>query len=149
MAERVLETVCLKISSLLNKCKNCEINVNEAQKEMKNIMNVIINEYNEILNEHMNEIHVILSKIMFSNNVEIITVELNNLNKVLRKIILESMELSEQINWYDEVKRRMTQNDVFMSELMISHELEYEKRMEIFKQFITNEIRIKDGNNNK
>ena len=38
---------------------------------------------------------------------------------------------------------------MFMSELMISHDLEYEKRIEIFKEYIKNEIKIKDGNSHE
>ena len=150
MTERVLESVSTKIGNLIDKCVRCGINIQEAQIEIKNIMNAIVDEYSEVIkNEYMNDIHIILSKIIFSKSVEMITVELNNLNKVLRKIIIESIEFPQQINWYDEVKRRMVQNDVFISELMVCRDLEYEKRMEIFKKYISTEIKIKDGINNK
>ena len=39
----------------------------------------------------------------------------------------------------------MVQKDMFTSELIISHDLEYEQRIEIFKQYIRNDMRIKDG----
>ena len=150
MAERVLENTSTKIKNLIDKCVKCEINVQMAQTDIINIMNVIINEYKEIIeNEYMNKIHIILSKIIFSDNIEMIIIELNNLNNILRRIILESIHLSQNLDWYDEVKRRMAQNNMFISELMVSQDLEYEKRMEIFKQYINNEIKIKDGNNNK
>ena len=150
MAERVLENTSTKIKNLIDKCVKCEINVQMAQTDIINIMNVIINEYKEIIeNEYMNKIHIILSKIIFSDNIEMIIIELNNLNNILRRIILESIHLSQNLDWYDEVKRRMAQNNMFISELMVSQDLDYEKRIEIFKQYINNEIKIKDGNNNK
>ncbi len=36
-----------------------------------------------------------------------------------------------------------------MSELMVSQDLEYDKIIEIFKEYIKNEIKIKDGNCHK
>ena len=150
MSERVLENVCFKINNLIGKCMSCEMNIKEVQTEIINIMNAIIDEYNEIIkNEFMNEIHISLSKIFFSKSIEMIIKELNNLNEILKRIIRELACIAKNIDWYDEVKRRMVQRDMFMSELMVSKDLEYEERMEIFKEYIKKEIKIKDGSSHE
>ena len=150
MTERVLKNIHLKINNLLDKCIRCEINVQEVQTEIINTMNVIVVEYNEIMNdESMNEIHIVLSKIIFSNNLETIIIELKKLRGLIKKTIIELIDISQNIDWYCEVKRRITQKDVFMSELMVSQNLEYEKRMKIFKEYVINEIRTKDGNDSE
>ena len=150
MSERVLENVCLKINIIIDKCIKNEINMKEAQTEIVNVMNIVVDEYNELIsNDYINKIHILLSKIIFSKNIEMIVMELNNLNNIMKKIILELTDISQKIDWYDEVKRRIVQRDMFMSELMISKDLEYEKRIIIFKKYIMNEIRINNGNNHK
>ena len=69
MSERVLESVSIRINNLIGKCMSCEMNIKEVQTEIINIMNAIIDEYNEIIkNEFMNEIHISLSKILFWKN---------------------------------------------------------------------------------
>ena len=150
MSERVLENVCFKINIIIDKCIKNEINMKEAQTEIVNVMNVILDEYNELISiDYINKIHILLSKIIFSKNIEMIVMELNNLNNIMKKIILELTDISQKIDWYDEVKRRIVQRDMFMSELMVSIDLEYEKRIIIFKKYIMNEIRINNGNNHK
>ena len=150
MSERILENVSVKINNIIDKCLKSEINVEEAKTETINVMDIIVIEYNKtIKDEYMNAIRIIMSKIVFSKNIEMIVAELNEIGDIMRKIITEITDISQNIDWYDEVKRRIIQKDVFMSELMVSHDLEYEKRMKIFKEYIINDIKIKDGNVHK
>ena len=150
MSELILENVSVRINNLIDKCMKCEICVEEAQKETTNIMDVIVTEYNKIINdEYMNDIHITISKIIFSKDFEMIVKELYKINEIIRKIVTEFTDINQNIDWYDEVKRRIVQKDMFMSELMVSKDLEYEKRMNIFKEYIKNDIKIKDGNAHK
>ena len=150
MSERALEIVSRKISGLIDKCMTSEISVKEVQTEIINTMNELVVKHNEIMNnESMNEIHISLSKIMFSNNIGMIIVELQKLKRLIKNAVIEIIDMNQNIDWYDEVKRRIVQKDMFVSELMVPQSLQYEKRMELFKQYIKNDIKIKDSSSYK
>ena len=149
MSQSIFNNVSIRIANLIDKFMGCKIDIKEVQTEIINIMSVVIDENKVIDNEYMNFIHISLSKIMFSKDNELIIIELNHLNEIMKKIIQELRSISQNIDWYDEIKKRVLRRDVFMSELMISHDVEYEKRIEIFKQYIINEIKIKDSNCHK
>ena len=150
MSERIIENVSVKINNLIDKCLKKELSVEGAKKEITNVMEIIVIEFNKTIgDENMNEIHVLMSKIVFYKDIEDIVVCLNKINEIMRKIITELLDITQNIDWYDEVKRRITQKDMFMSELMVSCDLEYEKRMKIFKEYIKNDIKIKDGSVHK
>ena len=88
MSVRVFESVSVRIANLIDNSMNFKMNIKEVQKEMINIMNVVIDENKETIdNEYMNEIHISLSKIMFSKSIEMIIAELNCLNEIMKGII--------------------------------------------------------------
>ena len=101
MTERIIENASIKINNVIEKCLKREINTEEAKKETTNIMNVIVTEYNKMINnEYLNEIHIIMSKIIFSKDIEIIIVELNKINEIMRKLIINLTDISSKIDWY-------------------------------------------------
>ena len=147
MSESVFGNVLGKINDLVQRCIKCEVGVAEVQNEIINVMNVVVMEYKEIIRtEYLNEIYISLSKMMFCQNVEMIVIEMNKIIETMKRIIVEVNDISQNINWYEEVKRRVVQKDMFMSELMVSQELDYENRIRIFKDYINNEIKIKNEN---
>ncbi|EDR29131.1 hypothetical protein EDI_114610 [Entamoeba dispar SAW760] len=110
-------------------------------------MNVIINHYNGYINNDViDEILILSSKLLYSQNIESIIIDLNKLNGLLRRIIEMMMNVCKSINWYEQVKLRIIQKEMFASELMVLKEIEYEKRIEIFKNYIHIDIKIHDSN---
>ncbi|EDR21663.1 hypothetical protein EDI_261610 [Entamoeba dispar SAW760] len=98
-------------------------------------MNVIINHYNDYINNDvMNEILILSSKLLYSQNIESIIL-----------IIERMMNVCKSINWYEQVKLRIIQKEMFASELMVPKEIEYEKRIDIFKNYIHIDIKIHDS----
>ena len=92
-------------------------------------MNVIINHYNDYINNDViYEILILSSKLLYSQNIESIIIVLNKLNGLLRRIIERMMNVCKSINWYEQVKLRIIQKEIFASELMVPKELEYEKK---------------------
>ncbi len=71
MPVRVFESVFIWITNLIDNYMNFKMDFEEVQKEIINIMNVIIDEYKEIIDiKYMNDIHTSLSKIMFSKTIK-------------------------------------------------------------------------------
>ena len=108
MSERIIENVSTKINNIIDKCLKHQMSVEEAKNKIINTLKIIVTEYGKIIkDEYMNEIHIILSKIIFSENNEMVVDELNKINEIMRKIITEFTDITQNINWYDEVKRRI------------------------------------------
>ena len=104
----------------------------DDQNEIKDIMNVIINHYNDYINNDvMNEILILSSKLLYSQNIESIIIVLNKLNGLLRRIIEMMMNVCKSINWYEQVKLRIIQKEMFASELMVPKEIEWKKNWNI------------------
>ncbi|GAB1222110.1 hypothetical protein ENUP19_0093G0031 [Entamoeba nuttalli] len=146
MTEHIFEKISLNLSNIINKCVYKQTTLNDAQNEIKETMNVIINQYNHYISKDiMDEILILTSKLLYSQNIESLIINLNKLNGLIRRIIERMVNVCKTVNWYEQVKLRIVQKEMFASELMVPKEIEYEKRIEIFKTYIHNDIKIHDS----
>ena len=135
MSEQVLINLSKKIKIIRRKCDSKEITLKCAQRDISDALNILVNQYKEyIKREQMNLLYELIKELVFSLNMEIFISKLDELNDVLKSIIDEMLIKCNSIDWFEEVKKRIDNNDMFASELMVPDVLEYSKRIEIFKE---------------
>ena len=142
MSEQVLINLSEKIKIIRRKCDSKEITLKCAQRDISDALNILVNQYKEhIKREQMNLLYELITELVFSLNMEIFISKLDELNDVLKSIIDEMLIKCNSIDWFEEVKKRIDNNDMFASELMVPDVLEYSKRIEIFNKYVLNEIK--------
>ena len=149
MNEQVLLNVFKKLKNISYSCRMKDITLKDAQKCTIEILNVIVNQYRDCIEkDYMLTIYELITRLIYSVNMETFLSKLDELNDVMKNIIDEMLIKCNFVNWYEEIKKRVFNNDMFASELMVPDILEYEKRIEIFNKFILNEIKC-DENTDK
>ena len=148
MSEQALINLSEKIKIIGKKCESKEITLKIAQRDISDALNTLVNQYSQhIKKEQMCLIYELITQLVFSSNIEVFISKLDELNNVLKNIVDEMLIKCNSVNWFEEVKKRVQNNDMFASELMVPDVLEYDKRIEIFNKYILNEIKCNENSN--
>ena len=148
MSEQVLINLSEKIKIIGEKCDSKEITLKIAQKDISDALNILVNQYSEhIKREQMSSIYELTTQLVFSSNIQVFISKLDELNDLLKNIINEMLVKCNSLNWFEEVKKRVQNNDMFASELMVPDVLEYDRRIEIFNKYVLNEIKCNENSN--
>ena len=110
-------------------CETKEITLKEAQRNTLDALNVIVNQYKDnIEKELMNKVYELISKLVFCSSIDIFIIELDELNEIMKNITEEILIKCKSVDWFEEVKKRVLNKNMFASELIVPDILNYEER---------------------
>ena len=150
MTQQILSNLITSIDVITEEYLKNNITMKIMKESIqKNIKDFHDNYENDIEENHKNIIYSLFAKMLFSNNDETTMKVLKELKDELRIVLNEMKEKEKEIKWEEEIKKRIVLKYNLCSELMVPEEMEYNKRMEIFKNYILNEIKPKQKNDIK
>ena len=150
MNDQTLVSIFEKLKNIKSMCQTRQMTLKEAQKDTLDVLNIIHNQYKDhIENEQMNKIYELISNFVFCSSIEKFIIELDEMNNILKRIIEEMVIKCQSIDWFEEVKKRVNNNNMFASELIVPDILNYGQRIEIFNKYIINEIKCKNDYDRK
>ena len=145
MSEQTLVNMSEKIKNIKSMSETKEITLKEAKRNTLDALNIIVSQYKDnIEKDIMSEVYELISKLVFCSNLDIFIIELDELIEIMKNIIEEILIKCKSVDWFEEVKKRILNNNMFASELIVPDILSYEERIEIFNKYILNEIKCNE-----
>ena len=147
MTQQIISNLITSINFIAEEYLKSKITMEKMKENIQSNFKDFHDSYeNDIEENHKNIIYSLFAKMLLSKNEETTMKVLDELKNELRTVLNEMKEKEKEIKWEEEIKKRIVLKHNLCSELMVPEEMDYNKRMEIFKNYILNEIKPKQKN---